>query len=139
MQLTIGPTALISLMTGNLMTHYDVDYNEDYDLALDTAAQAALCVGIIITILGFLNLGHLIHFIAYPVMSGFTTGAAFTIGLTQLRSAVGFCLVPPSAGGDVEYNYEVMEWWKDNWDYITPPNKKGISYQCRNHHAVKVK
>jgi sulfate permease, SulP family len=134
MQLTIGSTALISLMTGSLLTKYGVDWEEDYDLALDTAAQAAFCVGVLITILAFFNLGHLIHFIANPVMSGFTTGAALTIGLNQIKASVGFTQTPPQAGGEVEYNYEVMDWWKEHWDDLTP---KG-DHQCRNHYAVKI-
>jgi MFS superfamily sulfate permease-like transporter len=92
MQLTVGPTALISLMTGSLLTKYGVDSEVDLDLAVDTCAQAAFCVGTIIMGLGVLNLGHLINFMSKPVMAGFTTGAAFTIGLTQIKNAVGFYL-----------------------------------------------
>jgi MFS superfamily sulfate permease-like transporter len=76
---------------------------------------------------------NLINFMSHPVMSGFTTGAALIIGLTQLKAAVGFSLSPPQAGGDVEYNYEVMEWWAENWNYVDDNGHKG-----RNHYAVAV-
>jgi MFS superfamily sulfate permease-like transporter len=115
MQLTVGSTALISLMTGEILTKYGVDYEEDLPAALDTAAQAAFTSGLIITVLGILNLGDSIRFVSQPVMSGFTTGAAFTIGLSQLRSGFGFALNPPQQGGEVEYNYEIIEWWLDHW------------------------
>ena len=45
------------------------------------AAEAAICVAIILTVLSILNLGSLIHYISHPVMSGFTTGAAMIIGM----------------------------------------------------------
>jgi MFS superfamily sulfate permease-like transporter len=39
---------------------------------------------------GILNLGNFINFISHPVMSGFTTGAAMSIGLSQVNNAFGF-------------------------------------------------
>jgi MFS superfamily sulfate permease-like transporter len=46
-----------------------------------------------------LNLGNFIRFISHPVMSGFTTGAAMTIGLNQISPAFGFgsSVVPSGA------------------------------------------
>ncbi len=138
MILTVGPTALISLLTGSLLTKYGIDAKEDLDLALDTAAQAAFCVGFIIAILGVLNMGNLINFMSDAVMAGFTTGAALIIGLTQIRSAVGYKLQVPQVGGEFEgetvhYYYEVMKWWKDNWD---EEDAEGHTY--RNFYAVHV-
>lgn len=134
LQLTVGSTALISLMTGEIISKYKINYEEDLGLALDTAAQAAFTCGIIVAILGILNLGNTIRFVSQPVMSGFTTGAAMTIGLTQIRAAVGFELQSPQIGADVHYNYEIMEWWIDNWNGV---NAQGYSY--RNPIAAKVR
>jgi MFS superfamily sulfate permease-like transporter len=134
MQLTVGPTALISLLTGSIITKYGVDFENDLPLAVDTAAQAAFCCGLIIVVLGLLNLGNIINFMSHPVMSGFTTGAAMTIGLSQLRSAVGMSLAPPQVGRDVEYTYEVCHWWLQNWNGY---DDKG--YSLRNHYASKVR
>lgn len=134
MQLTVGTTALISLMTGTLLTKYEVDADVDVMYAVDTCAQAAFCVGIIILGLGFLNMGHLINFMSEPVMLGFTTGAALTIGLTQLRGALGFSISPPQVGdGETHYNYEVMKWWHQNFNGT---NANGNS--LKNHYAVSI-
>ncbi len=131
MILTLGPTAVISLLTGALLTKYGADYETDLDYALDTAAQASFCVGLIITIIGLVNLGSLIHFIAEPVMTGFVTGCAFVIGITQIKAATGFLRSPPTVGAYfdghlVEDYYEVMTWWKDNWN---DEDNKGNSLQ----------
>lgn len=67
-------------------------------------------------------------------MSGFTTGAAFTIGLSQLRAGFGFALNPPQQGGEVEYNYEIVEWWLDNWYEL---DKKG--HRLQNVYATTVR
>ena len=136
--LTVGPTSLISLLTGSLLTKYGVDYRADLDLAVDTAAQAAFCCGLIIAILGLLNLGNLINFMSHPVMIGFTTGAAMIIGLTQLKYAFGTTVAVPQVGAmyhgkKVEYYYTVMQWWIDNFH---EKDKHGYNYT--NPLAVKV-
>ena len=58
--------------------------------AYDFAAQACLCAGIIMTLMGLFNLGNLIRFISYPVLTGFTNAAAMVIGLNQVAGAFGF-------------------------------------------------
>jgi SulP family sulfate permease len=133
MQLTVGPTALISLMTGSLLSKYGVDSTTDLEAAIDTCAQASFCVGITILVLGLLNLGSLINFMSHPVMAGFTTGAALTIGMTQLRSAFGFALTPPQQGGDVDHNYQVFKWWSEHWN-----DTDADGHQLRNFYAVRV-
>jgi len=116
MQLAVGPVAVVSLMTGTLMTQWQPDYATNITGAVDTAAQAAFNVGIFMTVMGLLNLGSFIHFISHPVMSGFTTGAAMSIGLSQLNNAFGFSAkgapyeAPKQGQPDYEFNYEVMEW-----------------------------
>jgi MFS superfamily sulfate permease-like transporter len=91
------------------------DYATDTEAAMDTAAQAALCCGIILAIMSILNLGHLINFISLPVMSGFTTAAAALIGLSQIKSAFGFTqkipATPQQGQPGYEFNYQVMKWY----------------------------
>jgi hypothetical protein len=134
MQLCVGPTALISLLMGAILTKYGVDADTDLQLAVDTCAQAAFCSGIIICVCGILNLGNMINFMSHPVMSGFTTGAACTIGLTQMKSAFGLTVPPPQVGRDVEYNYEVVQWYIDNFNGV---DQHGYAYV--NPYAVKVR
>ena len=114
LQLSVGPVALVSLLTGNLVNQYNVTpASQD---AVNVATQAALSVGIILTVLSLLNLGSLVHYVAFPVMSGFTTGAAMIIGLTQVKNAFGFTNKPPQPGQTgYEYNYQVMNWFVDYW------------------------
>jgi len=124
MQLAVGPVAVVSLLTGEIVSKYQTlssssaGYVEE---CLDITAQACICVGVILTIMGILNLGKLIHFISHPVMSAFTTAAAFTIGLSQLPDAVGlqagksFRKVPKIGQHGYEYNYQVMAWYTDIW------------------------
>jgi SulP family sulfate permease len=117
LQLQVGPVALVSLLTAELIVKYGIDYVNDIEAAMDTAAQAALCCGIILTVMSVLNLGRLINFISMPVMSGFTTAAACLIGLSQLKNAFGFSQktpsVPQQGQEGYEYNYQVMTWYKD--------------------------
>lgn len=124
MQLAVGPVAVVSLLTGQIVAKYQTLTNttpEGIEECLDITAQACICVGLILTVMGILNLGRLIHFISHPVMSAFTTAAAFTIGLSQLPDAVGlqsgksFQKVPKLGEEHYHYNYEVMAWYTDVW------------------------
>ena len=74
MQLAVGPVAIVSLLMGTLMTKYLPTFATNIPAAIDTAAQASLCCGIIMCLMSVLNLGSFIQFISLPVMSGFTTG-----------------------------------------------------------------
>jgi high affinity sulfate transporter 1 len=116
LQLCVGPVALVSLLTGTLVAEHVPDFLTDTEAAIDTAAQAALSCGIILCVMSILNLGHLINFISHPVMSGFTTGAAMLIGLSQMKNAFGFSEKLPAAPqqGQVgyEYQHQVMSWFK---------------------------
>jgi MFS superfamily sulfate permease-like transporter len=115
MQLAVGPVALVSLLTGTLVSQYGAEpYSQD---AVNVGTQASLSVGIILTVLSLLNLGSLVHYIAQPVMSGFTTGAAMIIGLQQLKNAFGFNNKPPQVGqSGYNYNYQIMKWYHNHWN-----------------------
>ena len=128
MQLAVGPVAIVSLLTGGLVSQYQPDYATNTVGAVDTAAQACLSVGIIMCCMALLNLGSFIQFIAHPVMSGFTTGAAMSIGLSQVKSAFGFATLPSNCVGYTDgnsaaqqgmaaypYNSDVMAWYTRNW------------------------
>jgi SulP family sulfate permease len=156
MQLAVGPVAIVSLLVGTLVNQYVPNYATDTQAAIDTAAQASLCCGIILTIMAVFNMGDFINFLAQPVMSGFTSAAACLIGLNQLKNAFGYTVAVPQAGQEhYEYNYQVMQWWADNWNLHTYPNTckttttNGVkTTKCtasanngrwqRNHYAVAV-
>ncbi|EEC18768.1 sulfate/anion exchanger, putative, partial [Ixodes scapularis] len=88
--LTIGPTAIMSIMTAEYVKHGGPTY----------AVILTFLSGIIQILMGVLNLGFIVEFISGPVISGFTSAAAITIASTQLEVSI-FSLensdfVPPS-------------------------------------------
>lgn len=76
---TIGPTAIMALMTQPYITGKSPDF----------AVLLAFISGIITLFLGLLNLGFLVQFISACVISGFTTAAAITIASGQIKSLLG--------------------------------------------------
>jgi sulfate transporter 4 len=65
---------------------YEVCPEAYVNLAILTAA----CVGAMQIISRFLKLGFLVSFLGHPVISGFTSGAAIIIGLSQVKYVLGF-------------------------------------------------
>lgn len=143
MPLAVGPVAVVSLLTGSLVAQYVPDYATNTTEALNVAAQAALCCGIILTVLSFLNLGDFIRYVSHPVMSGFTSAAACIIGLNQLKGAFGFSSSVPQAGQEgYDYNFQVMRWFHENWNAIlhyTPTQLLKPKYQLMEGHSVRNK
>lgn len=79
--ITIGPTAIMALMT-NTYAQYGPQY----------AVLLSFLAGIIILICGLLRLGFLIDFISVPVIAGFTSAAALTIASGQWKSLLGLSI-----------------------------------------------
>ncbi|XP_022247509.1 sodium-independent sulfate anion transporter-like [Limulus polyphemus] len=77
--LTIGPTAIMSLVT---LEHVQIG-------GITYSVLITFFSGCIQLLMGFLNLGFLINFISAPVISGFTSAAAITIATTQLKGMFG--------------------------------------------------
>lgn len=75
----IGPTAIMALM---IQPHVET-------LGPDIAVLACFLTGCVILLLGILQLGFLVDFISFPVVSGFTSAAAITIGSSQLKGLFG--------------------------------------------------
>ncbi len=112
MTLALGPVAIVGLLTGSLVSKYEIDVASAE--AVDFASECCLVAGTILLVMSLLNLGNFIRFISHPVMSGFTTAAAMLIGLNQIKGAFGFKAIdgyyPQTGDGKAHYNYEVMEW-----------------------------
>ena len=85
-QLSVGPVALVSLLVLTGVSEFATPGTSKF---LQLAIATALLAGIIQLILGFSKLGFLINFLAHPVISGFTSAAAFIIGLSQLNNLFG--------------------------------------------------
>jgi SulP family sulfate permease len=86
-QLSVGPVALVSLLVLTGVAEFAEPGSPLFiSLAISTALIAG---GIIQIILGGFRLGFLINFLSHPVISGFTSAAAFIIGLSQLKNLFG--------------------------------------------------
>ncbi len=85
-QLSVGPTALVSLL---VLTGVAEFAEPGTPLFISLAITTALMAGGIQILLGSFRLGFLINFLSHPVISGFTSAAAFIIGLSQLKNLFG--------------------------------------------------
>jgi high affinity sulfate transporter 1 len=91
-QLAVGPTSAIAMLVGTTIAGM-ADGNQNRWIGI--AALTALEVGVLGVIAWCLRLSGLVSFISNTILSGFKTGAALTIALTQLPKLFG---VP--GGGD---------------------------------------
>ncbi|XP_054713595.1 sodium-independent sulfate anion transporter-like [Uloborus diversus] len=89
--LTIGPTAIMSLMTAEHATAGGVPY----------VILITFLSGCIQLAMGILNLGFLVTFISSSVVSGFTSAAAITIATTQLSGIFGIYFKSESFASDI--------------------------------------
>jgi sulfate permease, SulP family len=85
-QLAVGPVAMVSLLTATTIGALgDLSVSEYINYAI----LLAFMVGGIQFLLGLFKLGFLVNFLSHPVISGFTSAAAFIIGLSQLKHLLG--------------------------------------------------
>ncbi|XP_003786605.1 sodium-independent sulfate anion transporter [Otolemur garnettii] len=80
---TLGPTAIMSLLV-SFYTFHEPAY----------AVLLAFLSGCIQLAMGFLHLGFLLDFISCPVIKGFTSAAAVTIGFGQIKNLLGLQNIP---------------------------------------------
>ncbi|XP_037349251.1 sodium-independent sulfate anion transporter [Talpa occidentalis] len=80
---TLGPTAIMSLLV-SFYTFREPAY----------AVLLAFLTGCIQLAMGFLRLGFMLDFISCPVIKGFTSAAAITIGFGQVKNLLGLQGVP---------------------------------------------
>jgi SulP family sulfate permease len=84
--LSVGPVALVSLLVLNGISRMAAPGTAYF---VQLAVATALLAGIIQILLGLFRLGFLVNFLSHPVMSGFTSAAAFVIGLSQIKFLFG--------------------------------------------------
>ena len=85
-ELALGPGALDTLLIGVTIGSLSMASNPN---AATVAAVIAFQVAIIQIVLGLLRGGFLINFISKPVISGFTSAAALTIAISQVKHLLG--------------------------------------------------
>ncbi len=81
-----GPTTAISLLVMSALVTAAEPGTSEYIIA---AGLLAVMAGIFQMVLGFARLGVLINFVSESVVTGFATGAAFLIGIKELRYLFG--------------------------------------------------
>ncbi|KAJ3308054.1 hypothetical protein HDV04_001843, partial [Boothiomyces sp. JEL0838] len=80
---TIGPTAVLSQLSGQLLAANAKDDAVSYSVTL------AFITGIYQLVIGFLRLGIIVDLIPVPVIAGFTSGAAIQIIIGQIAGLFG--------------------------------------------------
>lgn len=106
----VGPVAVTSLIIGSALpaivsrdlppgtAKFKSDPKDNDPAAQDAynraAIQVAFLAGVFYTLVGVLRLGFFTNFLSHSVISGFMTGAATLIGITQLRYFFGYDSIP---------------------------------------------
>ena len=75
----VGPTSILAIIVAPYVAMGHVTY----------AVMLSFFSGILMLLLGMLNLGFIVDFISFPVISSFTTASAITIALSQLKGFLG--------------------------------------------------
>lgn len=94
-QLAVGPVALLSLMLNTEVTKIVAPDGGDFTDEMQTqynnlAIQASMLVGVFYIAMGILRLGFVTNILSHAVISGFTTGAAVIIGMSQVKYILGY-------------------------------------------------
>ncbi|WP_024479411.1 SulP family inorganic anion transporter [Cellulophaga baltica] len=85
-QVSVGPVAMDSLLVAAGLGALSIIGIENY---VAMAILLAFMVGVIQFLLGVLKMGFLVNFLSRPVISGFTSAAAFVIIFSQLKHLLG--------------------------------------------------
>ena len=85
-QLAVGPVAMDSLLVASGLAALSLSGIDEY---ISMAIFLSLFMGSIQLLFGVLKMGFLVNFLSKPVISGFTSGAAIIIGLSQLKHLLG--------------------------------------------------
>ena len=83
---SVGPVAMVSLLIAHGVAEFAAPGSSRY---LVFATATALIVGLMQMAMGMARLGVLTTFLSHPVLSGFTSAAAFLIALSQVQHLLG--------------------------------------------------
>lgn len=92
--LAVGPVAVAALLVASTLSGHGIS---DPAVALIYALILAFEVGVLLLLLGTFRAGKLMNFLSHPVLSGFTTGAALVIVVSQIKHLTGI----PASGHTV--------------------------------------
>ena len=84
--LSVGPVAVVSLMTATAVGSLALTSAAEYAVA---AITLAFLSGLFLLAMGVFRLGFLANFLSHPVISGFITASGVLIAASQLRNILG--------------------------------------------------
>lgn len=84
--LSVGPVSIAAIMVASALNSPEIKV---LGSPVENAVILAMEGGVILLIMSLLGMGALINFISQPVLSGFTTGAAILIIISQLPQLLG--------------------------------------------------
>ncbi|AZQ62447.1 sulfate permease [Flammeovirga pectinis] len=107
-QVSVGPVAIDSMLIAAAVSSIASSGEENY---VSAALTLTFLIGILQLLFGIIRLGFLVNFMSKPVISGFTSAAAFVIGIDQLKNIFGVSIA--QGGSTIEnlwmtitqYNY----------------------------------
>jgi SulP family sulfate permease len=111
-QLGIGPVAIVSILVATGVGGLAEPGSSRY---IQLVLATAFLVGITQFLMGTFRLGFLMNFISKPVLSGFTSAAAFIIGFSQVGNLLGVDLVRS------KYIYSIITDLISSFGNIHPP------------------
>ncbi len=82
----VGPVAITAIMTYSVLSPIAAPSSSEYIML---SASLAILSGTILLLFGWLRFGFLSQLLSRPVISGFISGAAFLIIISQLKSLLG--------------------------------------------------
>jgi len=85
-QLSTGPVAMVSLLTGSTLAQFASPGTEQF---ITYAILLAFMAGVMQLLIGAFRLGAVINFLSHPVVVGFTNAAAIIIALSQINKMLG--------------------------------------------------
>ncbi|PSL18503.1 SulP family inorganic anion transporter [Shimia abyssi] len=84
--LSVGPVAVVSLMTAAAIGNLGLETKTDY---IGAAITLAFLSGMLLTLMGLFRLGFLANFLSHPVIAGFITASGILIATSQLKHLLG--------------------------------------------------
>ncbi|NNK89218.1 MAG: sodium-independent anion transporter, partial [Saprospiraceae bacterium] len=84
--LSVGPVALVSILVLSGLSFFAEPMSVEF---IQLAILTSLVAGVLQVLMSLLRLGFLVNFLSHPVISGFTSAAAFIIAFSQLNHIFG--------------------------------------------------
>lgn len=84
--MSVGPVALVSIIVYTGLSKFAAPMSAEF---IELAILTSMVAGAIQVLLSIFRMGFLVNFLSHPVISGFTSAAAFIIAVSQLKYLFG--------------------------------------------------